>query len=132
LLHVLINLVHITPMSTFNFCSKAIVVMAKRTLDVDKRILRRRKKEFYSRGLLKRSIFSRSSYISSDLLGRRVSIYNGCRYKDIVVSKKNIGHKFGEFSFSKQLTYSIHSNNKPMLKKKRKLLQIQQRKKTKI
>ena len=41
---------------------------------------------------------ARSNSITPQWVGRTVSIYNGITFKNIVVSKEMLSHKFGEFS----------------------------------
>jgi small subunit ribosomal protein S19 len=44
---------------------------------------------------------SRSSSILPSFLGSTFDIYNGKSYNEIVVNEDMIGHKFGEFSFTR-------------------------------
>jgi ribosomal protein S19 len=44
---------------------------------------------------------SRSSEITPKFIGKTVNIHNGRSYSEISVTKDMIGHKFGEFSFTR-------------------------------
>lgn len=61
-------------------------------------------------------IWSRASTILPIFVGKKVQIYNGKRFVPKIISENMIGHKFGEFSFSRQ-NYSF---KKTKIKKKRK------------
>lgn len=62
---------------------------------------------------------NRSSVITEKMLGSIVSLYNGKRYYPIAIVKKMLGHKLGEFVFTKLLGKSIHSSIKNKKKKKK-------------
>ena len=53
---------------------------------------------------------NRNSVINETMVGTIMSIYNGKRYYPIAIVKKMIGHKLGEFVFTKMLGKSIHSS----------------------
>lgn len=65
---------------------------------------------------------NRNSVINENMVGTIMSIYNGKRYYPIAIVKKMIGHKLGEFVFTKMLGKSIHSSarNKKKLTKQKK------------
>ena len=65
---------------------------------------------------------NRDSVINENMVGTIMSIYNGKRYYPIAIVKKMIGHKLGEFVFTKMLGKSIHSSarNKKKLTKQKK------------
>ena len=46
-------------------------------------------------------IVSRSQIVPNSLIGFKVKIYNGKLYKNLFIKQKMLGHKFGEFSFTK-------------------------------
>jgi len=46
-------------------------------------------------------IISRNSEILPNYLGSSFNIYNGKTYSEITVSDDMVGHKFGEFSFTR-------------------------------
>jgi small subunit ribosomal protein S19 len=47
-------------------------------------------------------IWSRASTIPNCLVGTIVSVYNGCEFKRIIITRKRIGFKFGEFSLTRK------------------------------
>jgi ribosomal protein S19 len=59
----------------------------------------------------------RSKYIKNDLLGKRISVYNGIIYTSFVVRKEMLGHKYGEFSITKKLGSMIHEKKGKKKKK---------------
>ncbi|RYX78569.1 30S ribosomal protein S19 [bacterium] len=65
---------------------------------------------------------NRDSVINENMVGTIMSIYNGKRYYPIAIVKKMIGHKLGEFVYTKMLGKSIHSSarNKKKLTKQKK------------
>jgi small subunit ribosomal protein S19 len=50
-------------------------------------------------GLVK--TYSRSSVINSDFVGLKIKIHNGKEFKPILISSDMIGHKLGEFVFTR-------------------------------
>lgn len=46
-------------------------------------------------------VASRNSEITPNLIGETFKIYSGKTYKEIVVTEEMIGHKFGEFVFTR-------------------------------
>jgi len=46
-------------------------------------------------------IYKRNLVITPEYINKTVSIYNGKRFFDINITKKMVGHKFGEFSSSR-------------------------------
>jgi small subunit ribosomal protein S19 len=52
---------------------------------------------------------SRSSIILQSFIGRTIYVYTGRNYKKIVITEEMIGHKLGEFAFTRKLG-NIHSN----------------------
>jgi len=62
-------------------------------------------------------IYKRTGYIYTDLIGQTISVYNGSYFFNYVVRVNALGHKFGEFSFTKQWGGSlIHRGNKTEVK----------------
>lgn len=57
-------------------------------------------------------IWSRKSVIPAFLIGKQVSVYNGQKFKKILINRDIVGYKFGDFCSSKK--YST----KPKLIKK--------------
>jgi len=45
----------------------------------------------------KHKIWSRSSVITSQLIGKAVEVYNGKEFKTLFISREKIGFKFGQF-----------------------------------
>ena len=56
-------------------------------------------------------VWSRRSVILPDLIGRLVDVYNGKRFVRIRITKYMVGHKFGEFAYTKRMGSSIHLVN---------------------
>jgi ribosomal protein S19 len=44
---------------------------------------------------------SRNSEITPNLIGLKFKVHNGKKYSEINATKEMIGHKFGEFSFTR-------------------------------
>lgn len=61
-------------------------------------------------------IYDRASAISKRLVGTKVRIHNGKRFKRLSVNKYMIGYKFGEFAFTRK---PFHFPLKKKKKKKR-------------
>jgi ribosomal protein S19 len=53
-------------------------------------------------------IFVRNSNISNFFVNRDVYIHNGMLFKRLLVLKRFLGMKFGEFSFTKRMGSYIH------------------------
>ena len=53
-------------------------------------------------------VFSRGSVILPDFLGVKVMVHNGVRFSTFVINKLMVGHKFGEFAFTKRMGIGIH------------------------
>ena len=53
-------------------------------------------------------IWSRASTISSNFLNKRVFIYNGKSFIPLYVKESMLGHKYGEFIFTKRMGRIIH------------------------
>lgn len=49
----------------------------------------------------KTSVISRSSEIVPAFLGLTFNVYNGKSYIEVTISNQMIGHKFGEFSYTR-------------------------------
>jgi small subunit ribosomal protein S19 len=45
---------------------------------------------------------SRSSTILEDFIGLTFLVHNGKRYQQVIVNSQMVGHKFGEFAFTRQ------------------------------
>lgn len=46
-------------------------------------------------------IISRKSEIIPKFIGTKFNVYNGRTFLEVLVSKEMVGHKFGEFSFTR-------------------------------
>lgn len=57
-------------------------------------------------------IWSRSSVICKEFLGKKVFVHNGNKFLSVIVKPEMIGHKFGEFAFTKRLGRTIHNLEK--------------------
>jgi small subunit ribosomal protein S19 len=51
---------------------------------------------------LNQKIWCRSSIIPNFLVGTIISVYNGCEHKRIIITRKRVGFKLGEFSFTRR------------------------------
>jgi ribosomal protein S19 len=56
-------------------------------------------------------MISRSSEIVPAFLGLTFNVYNGKNYVEIVVTDEMIGHKFGEFSYTRS-KFTFKKKNK--------------------
>ena len=45
---------------------------------------------------------SRSSTILEDFIGLTFAVHNGRQYQQVIVNSQMVGHKFGEFAFTRQ------------------------------
>lgn len=61
-------------------------------------------------------LYSRNSTILAELLGIHFKVYNGNRFINVFITENKIGHKFGEFSYTRKIRKFIHG--KLNLKKK--------------
>jgi small subunit ribosomal protein S19 len=51
--------------------------------------------------LKKNAIISRNSEVIPSFIGLTFNIYNGKNYSEVTVNENMLGHKFGEFSFTR-------------------------------
>lgn len=63
-------------------------------------------------------IWSRSSFIPSFLLNKRILVHNGNSFRHVSITREKIGFKFGEFSYTRK--YIPNSMAVAVLKKKNK------------
>jgi len=61
---------------------------------------------------------SRSSTIVSNFIGHIISIHDGKVFKRLLVTSNMVGHKVGEFIFTKKLGSSIHNSDRNAKKKR--------------
>ena len=67
--------------------------------------------------IIKNDLINRSSKIVPNFLGNTFKIHNGKSFVELIVSKNMIGHKFGEFVFTR--TKYIFKNKKNKKKSKK-------------
>lgn len=65
-------------------------------------------------------LFARNSTILLELVGIHFTVYNGIRFINVFITENKVGHKFGEFSFTRKLGKFIHQKKKIKKKKKKK------------
>jgi ribosomal protein S19 len=46
-------------------------------------------------------IMTRNSEIIPDFINKKFSIHNGKNYSEIIITEDHVGHKFGEFAFTR-------------------------------
>lgn len=56
-------------------------------------------------------VWSRRSILTSNLIGKKIMIYNGQVFKPVLVTREKVGFKSGEFSLSHQ-SYGRKIKNK--------------------
>ncbi len=56
-------------------------------------------------------IYNRSSVVLNEFVGGHFKVYNGLKFINLFVTDNKIGHKFGEFSFTRKIRRCIHLNN---------------------
>lgn len=54
-------------------------------------------------------IWSRSSVICKEFVWKKVLVHNGNKFIAITIKPEMVGHKFGEFAFTKRLGRTIHN-----------------------
>ena len=54
------------------------------------------------KGRVRIKTMSRSSTILKDFIGLTFLVHNGKQYQQVIVNSKMVGHKFGEFAFTRQ------------------------------
>jgi len=63
---------------------------------------------FLAQSLLKvkapRKIWSRNSILPGALIGKRVYVYNGKKFKRVIIDRSKVGYKVGEFAITRILT----------------------------
>jgi len=59
-------------------------------------------------------IFNRGSTVVNEFVGGHFKVYNGLKFLNVFVTENKVGHKFGEFSYTRKLRKCIHlkSNDK--------------------
>ena len=64
-------------------------------------------------------LYSRNCNILIEFLGFHFKVYNGIRFINVFVTENKIGHKFGEFSYTRRLRKFLHAKSKKKIKKKK-------------
>jgi len=62
--------------------------------------LKNKKNEF-----LPIKIYSRSTIVTPFLIGKNIEIFNGIKFIPVKISEDMIGHKLGEFSFTRKRNF---------------------------
>jgi len=62
---------------------------------------------------------SRSSTITRELISKKMFIYNGKSYTEVVITEPMVGHKLGEFSYTRKIIYEKTDKRKKKQMKKR-------------
>ncbi len=63
-------------------------------------------------------IYNRSSVVLNEFVGGHFKVYNGLKFINLFVTENKIGHKFGEFSFTRKIRKYIHVGNDKKKNKK--------------
>jgi small subunit ribosomal protein S19 len=120
-----------------NIENKIIEQPIEKKVDTDQQInkfellrINRLKKKFIDLDLIKKAFYfrlnskniiktkSRASVILPRFLNLVVHVYNGKKYIPILVNNDMLGHKFGEFVFTRKFVGHKKQNKKLMFKKK--------------
>jgi len=64
-------------------------------------------------------VFSRGSTILPEFKGHTFLVYNGKKFESIQVTSEMFFRKFGEYSMTKKIGYSIHLKKKRSKKKRK-------------
>lgn len=76
-----------------------------------------------SANLTDMKMFSKKTVLFSELLSKKLSVYNGLKYVSIFLKNEMLGASLGSFILTKRITSSIHSktkrNRKGKMKKKK-------------
>lgn len=62
-------------------------------------------------------IYSRSSCITPALISMLCNVYNGAIYTKLVISKNQLGFKFGEFSFTRKAYFFPVKDKKKIIRR---------------
>jgi len=63
--------------------------------------------------------FSRSSTILKSFVNHRIDVYNGRRFRKILIQSHHVGFKLGQFVFTKKMGKSIHNSIRNAKKKEK-------------
>jgi len=53
-------------------------------------------------------IHNRSSTVLLEFIGTHFKVYNGLKFLNVIVTEDQVGHKFGEFAYTRKLRKCIH------------------------
>ena len=53
-------------------------------------------------------VFNRGSTILNEFVGGHFKVYNGLKFLNVFITENKVGHKFGEFSYTRKLRKCIH------------------------
>lgn len=76
------------------------------------------KKRFISKNF--NNLYLRNSTVPFNCINKTLRVYNGIWYSGINILRNTVGHKFGEFSFTKRCDAQIQSRRKTKKKTKKK------------
>ena len=77
---------------------------------IDKKLLKKIKKAKKEGSNKPIKTWARASSISPEMVGARIAIHNGKKFKEILITERMVGHKLGEFSPTR--TFRGHSAGK--------------------
>ena len=63
-------------------------------------------------------VYNRSSTVLAEFIGTHCKVYNGLKFLNVLVTEDKVGHKFGEFAYTRKLRKCIHINNDKRRKNK--------------
>lgn len=66
----------------------------------------------------KKKKWNRSEVITSADLNNILLIYNGKDFKEVFITEKMVGHRLGEFAFTRKMLSNIHTQKKKKKKNK--------------
>lgn len=64
-------------------------------------------------------LYQRFSFVPSFLKGAKLSVYTGKKFVSARVRSEMVGHRFGEFFFTKKMSSTIHQKSKSKKKVKK-------------
>jgi small subunit ribosomal protein S19 len=74
-------------------------------------IYRKTSKLFKTSDSISLQVYSRNSLIMPQFVGQKVVVHNGQHFFPINIKEEMVGHKFGEFSFTKKKPIHKKKNN---------------------
>lgn len=67
---------------------------------------------FYRKSFNPEIFYKRSHFVPSHLIGSRISVHVGNKFKSILIRPLIIGYRFGDFSFTKIRGFEIHKRKR--------------------